>query len=100
MNLVKAMTIHQSVATNGQRMSVEQLIQTADRLQANGNVDEAVNLYRQWISQSKDDKKYVALFNYGWLLQKLNKFNEAQDAQEDFVHHYASHLAGGRALAH
>ena len=81
-------------------MSLEQLIQTADRLQANGNLEEAVNLYRHWISQNKDDKKYVALFNYGWLLQKLNKFHEAKDAQEDFVQHYASHLAGGRAMAH
>ncbi|MEY4363877.1 MAG: hypothetical protein RLZZ24_1229 [Pseudomonadota bacterium] len=81
-------------------MSLDQLIKTADRLQANGNADEALNLYRQWISQSKDDKKYVALFNYGWLLQKLNKFHEAKHAQEDFAHDYANHLAGGRVVAH
>lgn len=81
-------------------MSLEQLIKTADRLQANGSEDEAINLYRQWISQSRDDNKFVALFNYGWLLQKLNKFHEAVSAQDEFLNHYADFLSGGRASVH
>ena len=94
------MSVHQTSHGNGQRMSLDQLIQTAERLQAAGNADAAVNLYRQWISQSKDSNKFVALFNYGWLLQKLNKFNEAVDAQEAFLNHYADFLSGGRQTVH
>jgi tetratricopeptide (TPR) repeat protein len=94
------MSIHQTVTSNGQRMSLEQLIKTAERLQANGSEDEAVNLYRQWISQSRDENKFVALFNYGWLLQKLNKFSEAANAQDEFLHQYADFLSGGRAAIH
>ena len=94
------MSIHQATVSNGQRMSLDQLLQTAERLQASGNPEEAVNLYRQWISQSKDENKFVALFNYGWLLQKLNKFSEAVDAQDDFLNHYANFLSGGRAQVH
>lgn len=86
--------------SHGQRISLDQLIQTAERLQASGNPEEAVNLYRQWLSQSKDDNKCVALFNYGWLLQKLNKFGEAVHAQQEFATHYANYLSGGRASVH
>lgn len=94
------MSIQHSSVSHGQRMSLDQLIQTAERLQASGNPDEAVNLYRQWLSQSKDENKFVALFNYGWLLQKLNKFGEAVNAQDEFLNHYANYLSGGRASVH
>ena len=90
----------QHSVSRGQRMSLDQLIQTAERLQASGNPEEAVNLYRQWLSQSKDEDKCVALFNYGWLLQKLNKFGEAVHAQHEFAHQYASYLSGGHTSMH
>lgn len=94
------MSTHHAVVSNGQRMSLDQLLQTAERLQAAGNAEEAVNLYRHWLSQSKDENKFVASFNYGWLLQKLNKFNEAVHAQDEFLNQYADFLSGGRTHAH
>jgi hypothetical protein len=42
----------------------------------------------------------VARFHYGWLLQKLNQFEDAQNAQSEFINDYAKHLSGGAVAMH
>jgi len=60
-------------------LSLNDLIRSADEMQNSGKVEEAANLYRQWLSHSRDPSKHVARFHYGWVLQKLNLFEEAQN---------------------
>jgi tetratricopeptide (TPR) repeat protein len=81
-------------------LSLSDLIRSADEMENSGKVDEAANLYRQWLSHSRDPEKHVARFHYGWLLQKLNQFEEAQNAQSEFFNDYAKHLAGGAIAMH
>jgi tetratricopeptide (TPR) repeat protein len=71
-----------------------ELTQAADMLQASGQYQEAIDLYRQWLKHGKDQCKHVAWFNYGWLLQKQNKFNEAATAYDELTNNYASYLSG------
>ena len=81
-------------------LSLNDLIRSADEMQNSGKVDEAANLYRQWLSHSRDPEKHVARFHYGWILQKLNLFEEAQNVQNDFINDYAKHLSGGAVAIH
>ena len=76
-----------------------ELTQAADMLQAAGQHQEAIELYRQWLKHGKDECKHVAWFNYGWLLQKQNKFDEAASAYNELTDNYASYLSGNTAMA-
>ena len=81
-------------------LSLNDLIRSADEMQKSGKVEEAANLYRQWLSHSRDPSKHMARFHYGWVLQKLNLFEEAQNVQRDFINDYAKHLSGGTFAMH
>jgi tetratricopeptide (TPR) repeat protein len=79
--------------------TLAELTQAADALQAAGQYQEASELYRQWLENAKDDCKHVAWFNYGWLLQKQSKFDEASNAYNALADNYASYLSGQTAMA-
>ena len=61
-------------------MSLAELIQLAEVLQTNGREQEAVQVYRHWLDQSQDEQRFLAWFNFGALLQKLNLIDDAQQA--------------------
>ena len=73
--------------------TLDELTQAAEMLQASGQYQEAIDLYRQWLQHGKDERKHVAWFNYGWLLQKQNKVHEASTAYEQLTHDYADYLS-------
>ena len=79
--------------------TLSELTQAADSLIASGNLQEAIDLYRQWLHHAHDERKHVAWFNYGWLLQKQNKVDEAADAYDQLTHNYASYLSGNTSMA-
>ena len=79
--------------------TLAELTKAADMLQASGQYQEAIDLYRQWLQHGKDENKHVAWFNYGWLLQKQNKFDEAANAYNQLTDNYASYLSGNTAMA-
>jgi uncharacterized protein HemY len=78
-------------------MTVEELTSSAERLSDVGRIEEALGLYRQWFNQPSEEKaKCAAMFNYGWLLQKLNLLDEAFKVQEGLVNAYASYIASSK----
>ena len=79
--------------------TLSELTQAAEMLQASGQFQEAIDLYRQWLQHAKDEFKHVAWFNYSWLLQKQNKFEEAANAYDELTHNYANYLSGHAAMA-
>jgi len=79
--------------------TLSELTKAADMLQASGQYQEAIDLYRQWLQHGKDDNKHVAWLNYGWLLQKQNKFDQAANAYNQLTDNYASYLSGNSAMA-
>jgi len=88
--------------TSGAQMTsftVKELTQAADALIASGHLQEAIDLYRQWLQHNHDEQKHVAWFNYGWLLQKQNKVDEAANAYDQLTNNYARYLSGNAAMA-
>lgn len=79
--------------------TLDELIQAADMLQAAGQHQEAIDLYKQWLQHGKGESKHVAWFNYGWLLQKQNKVAEACNAYEHLTQDYANYLSGHASMA-
>ena len=79
--------------------TLDELTQTAEMLQASGQFQEAIDLYRQWLQHGKDERKHVAWFNYGWLLQKQNKVDEAASAYDQLTNNYANYLSGNVSTA-
>jgi len=79
--------------------TLNELTQAADMLEASGRYEEAIDLYRQWLKHSQDSRKHVAWFNYGWLLQKQNLFNDAANAYDQLTDNYASYLSGNATPA-
>lgn len=55
--------------------TLNELTQAAEMLQASGQYQEAIDLYRQWLQHGTDECKHIACFNYCWLLQKQNQFD-------------------------
>ena len=90
--------IHTSGATSA-TLSLNELIQSAEMLQLSGKHQEAIDLYRQWLAHGRDEKKHLAWFNYGWLLQKQNKVDEAFSAYDQLTSNYASYLSGNAVSA-
>ena len=74
--------------------SLEELTKVADMLESSGRYEEAIDLYRQWLNSSHDERKHVAWFNFGWLLQKQNLFNDAANAYNQLTDNYANYLSG------
>jgi tetratricopeptide (TPR) repeat protein len=79
--------------------TLSELTQAAEMLQASGQFQEAIDLYSQWLQHGKDECKHVAWFNYGWLLQKQNKFDEAAQVYNQLTDNYASYLSGNTVMA-
>lgn len=79
--------------------TLNELTQAADMLEASGRYTEAIDLYRQWLKHSQDERKHVAWFNYGWLLQKQNLFNDAANAYDQLTNNYAHYLSGHATAA-
>ena len=79
--------------------TLSELTQAADMLEASGRYEEAIDLYRQWLKHSQDERKHVAWFNYGWLLQKQNLFSDAAHAYNHLTDDYASYLSGHATAA-
>lgn len=77
--------------------TLSELTQTADELEASGRYKEAIELYRQWLKHSHDERKHVAWFHYGWLLQKQNMFSDAANAYDQLTNNYANYLSGHAA---
>lgn len=80
-------------------LSLQELIQAAEMLQVSGKHEEAANLYRQWLQHGRDEQKHIAWFNYGWLLQKLNKVDEAVNAYDQLTNNYARYLSGNKTVS-
>ena len=78
-------------------LSMAELIQSAEALQTNGQYEQALDMYRQWLRSSHDEKKHLAWFHYGWLLQKLNKVDEASQAYDQLTSNYADFLTSHTA---
>jgi tetratricopeptide (TPR) repeat protein len=74
--------------------TLEELTKAADMLESSGRYEEAIDLYRQWLNSSQDERKHVAWFNFGWLLQKQNLFNDAANAYNQLTDNYANYLSG------
>ncbi len=52
----------------------------AERLQAQGDFDGAIEIYRQWLESSISQDKWIAQFNLGALLNASGDFSGAQQA--------------------
>ena len=63
-------------------LSLGQLIEMAELAQRGGQADRAVALYTCWTQKTRDPQKYLALFNFGSLLQSLGRRDEARSAYE------------------
>jgi predicted O-linked N-acetylglucosamine transferase (SPINDLY family) len=59
-------------------LRLDQLFQKSEELQNIGLVKEALALYRLWLDNTQDTNRYIALFNYGSLLQSDGNLTEAQ----------------------
>ena len=58
-------------------MSLDELIQQAERLKSSGFLQEAINLYKLWIACTQADNKFVAFFNWGVLLADQGDWDAA-----------------------
>ena len=58
-------------------LTLEQLIDLAEAAQKNGQIEQAIDLYREWTANSCHPQRHLALFNFGSLLQSVGKVNDA-----------------------
>lgn len=58
-------------------MSLDELIQQAERLKSSGFLPQAINLYKLWIACTPSDNKFVAFFNWGVLLADQGDWDAA-----------------------
>jgi predicted O-linked N-acetylglucosamine transferase (SPINDLY family) len=65
------------------QMPLHELLDTAQRLQAAGDTDGAIALYRAWIAHHDAPLKHVACFNLGTLLSAAQQLPEAEAAYRD-----------------
>ncbi len=65
--------------------SLPELVQEAQRLQAAGQTDAAVALYRDWLGDGQAAMRHVAAFNLGTLLSGLNRVDEAEAAYREAI---------------
>lgn len=68
------------------QLTLAELVTEAQRLQAAGQVVEAVELYRRWLAaDSAPALRHVASFNLGTLLGAMNRAAEAEAAYRDAI---------------
>jgi predicted O-linked N-acetylglucosamine transferase (SPINDLY family) len=65
--------------------SLSELFAHAENLQKNDKLLQVEQLYEEWLSKSSDPYKYAAYFNYGSLLQKLDKQEKAESAYRNAI---------------
>lgn len=88
---------HHQAKSYSHKMSANELIYSAEELSQLGKDEEALGMYKHWLNQSpREDGMFAVLFNYGWLLQKLNRIEEAIRAQNGLVEAYCDYLASQR----
>jgi predicted O-linked N-acetylglucosamine transferase (SPINDLY family) len=66
-------------------LSLAELVNEAQRLQAGGRTDAAVALYQQWLQAGPSAMRHVACFNLGTLLGALQRPAEAETAYRDAI---------------
>ncbi len=66
-------------------LSLAELVNEAQRLQAGGRTDAAVALYQRWLQSGPVAMRHVACFNLGTLLGALQRPAEAETAYRDAV---------------
>jgi predicted O-linked N-acetylglucosamine transferase (SPINDLY family) len=71
-------TAVQPASTHSDVMRLDELIQHTHALQEAGRFQEALNLYESWLSTADAPNKYVAIFNYGSLLQSMGQLTQAE----------------------
>jgi predicted O-linked N-acetylglucosamine transferase (SPINDLY family) len=67
------------------QLRMDQLLYKTDQLQTQGEVDKALQLYEAWTEHSSDPNKFVALFNYGSLLQGNGDLKKAEAAYRNCI---------------
>jgi tetratricopeptide (TPR) repeat protein len=91
------MSINRTSGASQTSFTLDELVQAAEVLQVSGKHQEAIDMYSQWLKHGQDERKHVAWFNYGWLLQKANKVAEASKAYDQLTQNYANYLSGSTA---
>lgn len=76
-------TVASPQAATHTSLRLDELIQQTQTLQEAGRVQDALTLYETWFSTTDVPNKYVALFNYGSLLQTLGKLTQAEAAYRE-----------------
>jgi predicted O-linked N-acetylglucosamine transferase (SPINDLY family) len=79
-----AMDAEHNLALSGQ-MTIDQLFQACERMQAAQNADGAIALYRTWIAHGQSAHRHLALFNLGSLLQAVNDRDGAMQAYKECI---------------
>lgn len=67
------------------QLRMDQLLYKTDQLQTNAEVGKAMELYETWIQHSTDPNKFVALFNYGSLLQGNGDLQKSEAAYRECI---------------
>jgi len=74
----QAIAKHISLAKRGQ-LSLEALVSSCNRLQAEGKNDDCINLYLAWLNKSQHPLAYLAWYNLGALVQSLGGHGHAAE---------------------
>ena len=64
---------------------VLEVMATADRLTSQGLIDEAIEIYRKYISNTGVDHRYVAMFNMAVLLNQREDFEQAESLLKECI---------------
>ena len=81
------------------KMSASELIYSAQELSEHGKEEEALGMFKHWLNQAPTEMgKLAVLFHYGWLLQKLNRLDEAVRVQGGLVDAYSDYLSSQRVV--
>lgn len=67
------------------QMTLGQLFECAEQLQAAGQQPLVLQLYEVWLAHTQDPNKHMALFNHGSMLQSLGMSAQAQTAYQQCV---------------
>lgn len=71
---------HGSNGTGG--MAFAQFLALVEATRRNGQAEQTIKLYRDWVQHTKDANKYLGLFNFGSLLQEQRLDDHALEAYE------------------
>ncbi len=66
-------------------MSLEQLIEQCNQLQSMGLISDVLEKYQAWLKGNDSPQKFIALFNYGTMLQREQQWDEAEQAYRECI---------------